>query len=122
MTLDAGPLIGLDRNNRKVIALIARAHETGQELFIPGTALAQAVRVPARQARLSRLLRQPRTSVMALDRVAAVAVGRLIAETGTRDITDAHVVTCALLTGTGVTTSDLTDLQRLAPELPLTIV
>lgn len=61
ITLDAGALIALDRGDRRVIALLARAHETSDVVTIPATALAQGVRDPARQARLARLVRQPTT-------------------------------------------------------------
>jgi hypothetical protein len=40
----------------------------------------------------ARLFRQPTTDVVALDRVDATNVGRLLAASGTSDITDAHVV------------------------------
>ena len=59
ITLDAGGLIALDRNDRQVLALIARTMELGMRITIPATALAQALRNPRRQARLSRLVRQP---------------------------------------------------------------
>ena len=59
VTLDAGPMIQLDRNERRVVALLALADETGSPVVIPSTALAQAIQQPARQARLPRLLRQP---------------------------------------------------------------
>ena len=58
ITFDAGGLIALDRNDRRVLALLARAAERGMRITIPATALAQAIRNPARQARLSRLIRQ----------------------------------------------------------------
>ena len=51
-TFDAGGLIALDRNDRRVITLIARAHERGMRITIPATVLAQAMRNPARQARI----------------------------------------------------------------------
>ncbi len=44
ITLDAGGLIALDRNDRSVIALLARAAERGLRITIPATALAQARR------------------------------------------------------------------------------
>ena len=66
VTLDAGALIALDRDDRRVVALLARAQETSAHVTIPATALAQAVRNPARQARLARLVRQPATHVVAL--------------------------------------------------------
>jgi len=44
ITFDAGGLIALDRNDRRVLALIARAMEPGIRLTIPASALAQAIR------------------------------------------------------------------------------
>ncbi len=119
ITLDAGALIALDRNDRRVVALIARAHETGAKVVVPAGALAQAIRKPERQARLSRLVRQPDTTVVALDRVDAVRVGRLLAASGTADVVDAHVVVCARRARTAVATSDEGDIRVLDKDLPL---
>jgi hypothetical protein len=85
ITLDAGGLIALDRDDRRVVVLLARARETGARVTIPATALAQAIRRPEQQARLARLVRQPTTDVVALDRVDATNVGRLLAASGTSD-------------------------------------
>lgn len=117
VTLDAGALIGLDRDDRRVIALLARAQETSARVTIPATALAQSVRHPARQARLARLVRQPATDVVPLDRVDATSVGRLLAASGTADVVDAHVVVCARRAGQTVATSDPDDLHHLDPTL-----
>lgn len=122
VTLDAGPLLQLDRNDRRVIVLLARAAETGDQVIVPGSALAQAIRDPARQARLSRLLRQPRTNVVPLDRVEATHVGRLLAASRTSDIADAHVVVCARRSRSRVVTSDPDDLKALDPSLSLVVV
>lgn len=122
VTLDAGPLIGLDRNDRRVVVLLARAHDVGGRVIVPASALAQAIRRPTRQVRLARLLRQPRTDVMSLDRVDAAAVGRLLAASRTSDIADAHVVVCARRAQTSVVTSDPDDLRRLDPTIPLTAI
>lgn len=119
VTLDAGPLIALDRDDRRVIALLARAAETGARITIPATALAQAMRHPARQARLSRLVRQPTTRVAALEQVDATQVGILLASSGTTDIADAHVVICARRNGDAIVTSDPDDLRRLDPKAEL---
>lgn len=119
VTLDAGGLIALDRNDRRVIVLLARARETGARVTIPGTALAQAIRRPERQIRLARLVRQPTTDVVALDRVDATNVGRLLAATGTADIADAHVVICARRATQAAVTSDPDDLRRLDPAIRL---
>ena len=118
-TLDAGALIALDRSDRRMLVLLARVVEAGGIITVPATALAQVMRNPARQARLSRLVRQPTTPVPALDAVAAVQVGRLLGASRTSDIADAHVVLCARLAGGSVVTSDPQDLRRLDPTLPL---
>jgi len=122
VTLDAGPLIQLDRNERRVTLLLARANETGDLVVVPGTALAQAIRDPSRQARLARLLRQPRTAVIPLGTKDAIQVGRLLAGSGTSDIADAHVVVCARRARTRVVTSDPSDLHALDSSLDLVTV
>jgi hypothetical protein len=122
ITLDAGGLIAVDRNDRHVLALLARARERGMRITIPATALAQVLRNPARQARLSRLIRQADTDLMGLDGPDATAVGLLLARTGTSDIVDAHVVVCARRAGQAVATSDPVDLRRIAAELTLVVV
>ena len=119
VTLDAGGLIALDRNDRRVVVLLARARETGARVTIPASALAQAIRRPERQVRLARLIRQPATDVLALGRVDATHVGRLLAASGTSDIADAHVVICARRAGQPVVTSDPGDLRQLDPALRL---
>ena len=119
VTLDAGGLIALDRDDRRVVVLLARAHDTGARVTVPASALAQAIRRPERQARLARLIRQPGTDVIDLDRVDATHVGRLLAASGTSDIVDAHVVICARRAGQPVVTSDPGDLRQLDPALRL---
>lgn len=99
--------------------MLARARETGALVTVPASALAQAIRRPDRQVRLSRLLRQATTRVAELNRVDATSVGRLLAASGTADITDAHVVICARRAGQPVVTSDPADLGKLDPALPL---
>jgi hypothetical protein len=117
VTLDAGALIALDRNDRRVVVLLARAAETRARVTVPASALAQAIRRPERQARLARLIRQPTTDVVDLDRVDATNVGRLLAASGTSDIVDAHVVVCARRNSDRAVTSDPDDLRLLDPTL-----
>ena len=119
VTLDAGALIALDRDDRRVVVLLARARETGARVTVPASALAQAIRRPERQARLSRFIRQPTTEVVDLGRVDATNVGRLLAASGTSDITDAHVVICVRRSSQPIVTSDPGDLRRLDPVLRL---
>lgn len=121
-TLDAGGLVALDRNDRRVIVLIARAAEVNARITIPATALAQAVRRPERQVRVARLIRQPTTDVVPLDRVDATSVGRLLNASSTEDIVDGHVVVCARRTGQQVVSSDPDDVRRLDPQLAVMAV
>jgi transcription antitermination factor NusA-like protein len=122
ITLDAGGLIAVDRNDRRVAVLLARASETRARVTIPASALAQAIRKPERQVRLARLIRQPTTDVVSLGRVDATNVGRLLAVSGTSDIVDAHVVLCARRADQRVATSDLDDLHLLDPALEVLTV
>jgi predicted nucleic acid-binding protein len=122
VTIDAGGLIALDRDDRRMVALLARAKEIGARVTIPATALAQAIRQPPRQARLSRLVRQPTTDVAPLDGPDATRVGVLLASTRTTDITDAHVVVCARRMGQPIVTTDPADLARLDPAARLIVV
>lgn len=117
VTLDTGALIAIDRDSRQMVVLLARASEAGAVVTVPATALAQAIRRPERQVRLARLIRQPTTDVVALDRVDATSVGRILAASRTRDIVDAHVVVCARRANQQVVTSDADDLLRLDPTL-----
>lgn len=122
LTLDAGALIALDRNDRRVIALLARAAELGARVTVPASALAQAMRKPSQQARLARLVRQPSTDLVPLDGPDATSVGLLLAQSGTSDIVDAHVVLCARRAKQAVATSDPDDLRRLDPRVRLIAV
>ena len=122
VTFDAGGLIALDRNDRRVVVLLARAAEIGARVTVPATALAQAIRQPARQARLARLVRQPTTEIVPLNGLDATSVGVLLAASHTTDITDAHVVICARRARQAIVTSDPTDLRRLDPTSHLVVV
>lgn len=112
----------MDRKDRRVLVLIARAQELGARITIPATALAQAIRNPARQVLLSRLVRQAGTDLVPLDGPDATAVGLLLARTGMADIADAHVAICARRARQAVITSDPDDLRRLSPELNLVVI
>jgi len=91
-------------------------------ITIPATALAQAIRNPAKQARLSRLIRQIDTDLIGLDGPDATTVGLLLARTGTADVVDAHVVVGARRAKQAIVTSDPDDLRRIAPDMLLVVV
>lgn len=99
ITLDARALIALDRNDRRMVVLLARTSEARARVTVPATALAQAIHRPERQARLARLVRQPTT-----------------------DVVDAHVVIGARRSQQRVATSDPDDLRLLDPALELVTV
>jgi hypothetical protein len=122
VTFDAGGLIALDRDDRRVIVLLARARALGVRVTIPATAFAQAIRRPARQVRLARLVRQPTTDLAPLDGPDATSVGLLLAASRTADIVDAHVVVCARRRAQPIVTSDPDDLQKLDPTARLIVV
>src|SRR2546423_2694261 len=66
ITLDAGGLIALDRSDRRIVVLLARARATHARVTVPATALAQAVRRPEQQVRLPRLPSPPTPNALAL--------------------------------------------------------
>ena len=117
IVFDAGGLIALERNDRKVLTLIDTALRDRGRLLLPATALAQVIRNPAKQVRLWRTIQSDHTHVVPLDAAHAQAVGVLLAKTGTADIVDAHVVVCAQTSGLAVITSDPLDLARLDPDI-----
>ena len=119
IVFDAGGLIALERNDRRVFSILDTALEDGDRIIVPATALAQVIRNPARQVRLWRMIQFEKTEVIPLDGSQAQAVGALLARTSTSDITDAHVVICAQTAGYAILTSDPLDLKRLDPTLRL---
>lgn len=122
VTLDAGALIALERFDRRMIALLARATATDAVITIPATVLAQVIQDPARQARSSRLIRQPNARLPPLDARAAVQVGRLLAASRTSDVVDAHVVLCAREADASIVTTDPKDLYHLDPSARLVVL
>jgi predicted nucleic acid-binding protein len=119
IVFDAGGLIALERNDRRVFSILDTAVEDGDRIIVPATALAQVIRNPARQVRLWRMIQFDKTEVIPLDGSQAQAIGALLARTRTSDITDAHVVICAQTAGYAIITSDPLDLKRLDPALRL---
>lgn len=122
VTLDTGALIALDKNDRRVIAVLARALQVGAKVTVPTTCFAQAIRQPARQVRLARLIRQPGVVLKDLNGLDATQVGLLLSQSRTTDIVDAHVVICARRNAQSIMTSDVRDSQKLDPRARLIAV
>ncbi|HET9061357.1 MAG TPA: hypothetical protein VFN61_15670 [Acidimicrobiales bacterium] len=111
VVLDAGALIAIDRGDRRIIRLL----ELADEVHVPAGALAQALRNPARQVRLARVVAAVGVTIDPLDGDNARAAGQLCGATGTADIVDASVVVLTRAVDGLVVTSDAGDLRRLDP-------
>lgn len=122
LTLDAGALIGFERNDRRCIAILSRALSNARALVVPAGVIAQVWRDGRRQARLARLLALDEIEIEPLDDLRARAAGQLCGITRTADVIDASVVLCARARGHRIVTSDPGDLARLDPRIALIVV
>lgn len=113
VTLDAGALIGIERGDRRLQALLDEANAAGADLAVPAGAVAQAWRDGTRQAGLARFLRLAMVTVVPLDEPEARAAGTLCGHTRTADVIDASVVICARARDHAVVSSDPNDLAAL---------
>jgi hypothetical protein len=117
LTLAAGALVAFERNDRAVVAIVARAQQQNVPLAIPAGVVGQVWRNGSRQARLARLLGSELVEIETLDDKRARAAGQLCGVAGTGDVIDASVVLCARNRGYAVLTSDVDDLRRVDASL-----
>ncbi len=122
LTLDAGALIGVERNNRRCTAVLIRALDHGHAIVVPAGVVGQVWRDGRRQVRLARFLSTEAIEIEVLDDLRARAAGQLCGVTGTADVIDASVVLCARARGHRIVTSDPNDLARLDPRVELIVV
>ena len=122
LTLDAGALIAFERNDRRVVALLARALAHELPLVVPAGVVGQVWRDGRRQARLARLLAADEVEVEILDDRRARAAGQLCGVKRTADVIDASVVLGARERGDRVVTSDPDGLGRLDATLEMIVV
>ena len=122
LTLDTGALIAVDRNHRRVVALLARALEHGHDVVVPAGVVGQAWRDGRRQARLARFLAAPEIEIESLDDHRAREAGQLCGIQGTADVIDASVVLAARARGHRIVTSDPEDIRHLDPRCQLILV
>ncbi|MFG1648924.1 PIN domain-containing protein [Micromonospora sp. NPDC049275] len=101
---DAGVLLAMDANDRRMWAIHHLAVEEGRRLLIPSVVVSQAWRDPRRQVQLGRFLHS--CEIVPIGVELAKAAGLLCGKAGTRDVVDATVVTVALARGAIVFTSD----------------
>jgi hypothetical protein len=109
LILDAGAFVGVDRNDRAVLARLAAAQRNGLELRTNPMVVAQVWR--DRQANLARLLQA--VKVQPIGDQEGREAGALLGQAGTADPIDATVVLLAN-PGDRILTSDPDDLTRLA--------
>ncbi len=116
--VDAGGLIAVERDVRRMRDLIEQSGSVGAPMIVPAPVLAQVWRGGPRQARLARFLNLPIVEVDLLSRATWLAAGVLCGKAGTADVVDAAVVACAhRRDARTVITSDPDDLRRLDPNL-----
>lgn len=113
MILDAGFLISVDRSERAARSFLAAASNAGRDLHTTAPIVAQVWRSGARQARLASFLQT--VVVHALDD--GRPTGQLLAQTGTTDVVDAHLVMVAVRLGCDILTGDPGDIELLASTL-----
>ncbi len=115
---DAGVLVGVDRNERRIWAEHRVRLELGVVPIVTAPVVSQVSR-SARQVPLRRLLAG--CDVVAFGAEDAHEVGTLLGRSGLSDAVDAHVVLTAAQARASVVTSDPADLSVLAGALEETV-
>lgn len=111
---DAGALIALDNNDRRMWARHHLALEEGRTIHVPTVIVAQAWRDARRQVRLGRILASCHIEPVGLE--TAKTAGILCGKARTSDIVDAVAVVMATALGAIIWTSDLSDIRALADQ------
>jgi predicted nucleic acid-binding protein len=111
---DAGALIAIDNNDRRMWGLHQLAVDEGRRIVVPSIVVGQVWRDARRQVRLGQLLQSCEVEPVGVE-VAKVA-GILCDRAKTTDVVDAIVVAMALTLGAIVFTSDPKDIAALAAE------
>ena len=109
---DAGALIAIDNDDRRMWARHKLAVDEGRDIHVPAVVVAQAWRDGSRQVRLGQVLAGCRVDPVGLD--ASKAVGVLCGRAGTSDVVDTTVVVMAVALRAIIWTSDPRDITALA--------
>jgi hypothetical protein len=107
--LDAGFLISIDRSEKTARTFLTAADRSGTALHTTQPVVAQVWRDGPRQARLAAFLKA--IAVHPLDD--GRPVGRLLSQSNTADVVDAHLVICAVRLGHDILTGDPDDIGPL---------
>jgi predicted nucleic acid-binding protein len=108
---DAGALLAIDGNDRRMWVIQHLAIEEGRRLLVPAVVVAHAWRDARRQVQLGRFLHSCEIIPVGLE--LAKAAGVLCGKAGTRDVVDATVVAIALSYGAIVFTGNPDDITQL---------
>ncbi|TKA08875.1 PIN domain-containing protein [Actinacidiphila oryziradicis] len=108
---DAGALIAIDNNDRRMWARHSLALDDGRDIHIPAVVVSQAWRDARRQVRLGKFLASCRIEPVGLE--TAKAAGILCGKATTADAVDATVVIMAATLGAIIWTSDPNDIHTL---------
>jgi hypothetical protein len=108
---DAGALIAIDNDDRRMWARHSLALEDGRDIHVPSVVVSQAWRDSRRQVRLGRFLAG--CDVVPVGLETAKAAGVLCGKAGTADVVDATVVVMAAGLGAIIWTSDPDDIHAL---------
>ncbi|CAL9514521.1 hypothetical protein SUDANB106_03730 [Streptomyces sp. enrichment culture] len=108
---DAGALIAIDNDDRRMWARHSLALEDGRDIHVPSVVVSQAWRDSRRQVRLGKFLAGCNVVPVGLE--TAKAAGILCGKAGTADIVDATVVVMAAGLGAIIWSSDPYDIRAL---------
>jgi hypothetical protein len=108
--LDAGAFVAVDRDDRRVLAMLRVAQKERSPLRSSGAVVAQVWRHGARQVRLATILAG--VDIAPLDGPTGRTTGELLRSAGTSDVVDGHIAVL-VERGDSVLTSDRTDIERL---------
>lgn len=111
---DAGALIAMDNNDRRMWSVHQLSIDEGRRIVVPSVVVGQVWREARRQVRLGQVLNSCEVEPVRLE--VAKAAGVLCGKAKTDDVVDAIVVTMALTLGAIVYTSDPKDIASLAAE------
>ncbi len=118
VVLDSGAFIAAERRDCTMVALVRLFVAAGTPLVTSAGVVAQVWRGGAdRQVPVAYLLKH--TTVVDLGRAVARTLGRMLGQSGTRDVVDAHIAFLARERRWPVLTSDLADLRAIDPTLVL---
>ncbi len=111
---DAGALIAIDKNDRRMWARYQVAVDEGRDVRVPAVVVGQAWRDSRRQVHLGKFLVGCQVDPVGLE--TAKAAGVLCGRARTSDVVDGTVVVMAAATGAVIWTSDPDDIKALADE------